>query len=32
LEAIKLWLKGVPLVARPEPPKDLVTYASNEAG
>ncbi|MBT4738845.1 MAG: DUF1365 domain-containing protein [Rhodospirillaceae bacterium] len=31
-EAVKLWRKGVPLVARPKPPKDLVTYASHETG
>lgn len=31
-EAVKLWRKGVPLVPRPEPPKDLVTYASHEPG
>jgi len=28
-EAIKLWFKGVPLVARPQPPKNLVTHAPN---
>lgn len=31
-EAVKLWFKGVPLVARPEPPKDLVTYTSHRNG
>lgn len=28
-EALKLWRKGVPLVKRPEPPTDLVTYSNS---
>ncbi len=31
-EALKLWKKGVPLVPRPEPPPDLVTYARPGSG
>ncbi len=29
-EALRLWLKGVPLVSRPEPPADLVTVVAPE--
>ena len=31
-EALKLWRKGVPLVPRPEPPPDMVTYAKPGSG
>lgn len=30
-EALKLWRKGLPLVPRPEPPSDLVTYAKPDS-
>ena len=31
-EALKLWRKGVPLVPRPEPPPDMVTFAKPGSG